>query len=54
MRKPQVLSKIVIYQFRHNCVKPKNDEKVKMSYTDKDCFFKDIVKDAEERFATSN
>ena len=21
---------------------------------DKDCFFKDIVKDAEERFATSN
>ena len=29
MRKPQALSKIVIYQFRHNCVKPKNDEKVK-------------------------
>ena len=54
MRKPQVLSKIVIYQFRHNCVKPKNIEKVKMSYMDKDCFFKDIVKDAEKRFATSN
>ena len=54
IRKPQVLSKIVIYQFRHNCVKPKNDEKVKMSYMDKDCFFKDIVKDAEKRFATSN
>ena len=54
MRKPQILSKIVIYQFRHNCIKRKNAEKVKLSFMDKDCFFKGIVKDAEERFATSN
>ena len=56
------LSKAVIYEFWHNYVKPKYDEKVKLCYMDTDSFivyiktediYKDIAEDVETSFDTS-
>ena len=57
------LSKIVMYQFWHNFVKPKYEVKSKLCYMHTDSFiahvktyyiFKGIAEDAEVRFDTSN
>ena len=57
------LSKITMYEFCYDCIKPKYDKKVKLCYKDtgrfiihiktKDCY-KDIPDDIERRFDTSN
>ena len=52
-----------MYEFWYDCVKPKYGEKSKLCYMDTDSFivyiktnyiFKDIPKDVETRFNTSN
>ena len=57
------LSKIVMYRFWYDYVKPKYDEKAKLCYMDTDRFivyvktddiYKDIAEDVETRFGTSN
>ena len=57
------LSKILIYDFWYDFVKPKYDEKVKLCYMDTgsiivyiktDDIYKDIAEDVETRFDTSN
>ena len=56
-------SKILMYDFLYDYVKPKYDEKAKSCYIDTDSFilyiktddtYKDIVEDLETRFDTSN
>ena len=56
-------SKIVMYEFWYDYVKPKYGKKAKLCYTDTDSFivyiktndiYKDIVEDVETRFDTSN
>ena len=57
------LSKILMYQFWYDYVKPNYDEKAKLCYMDTDSFivyiktddiYKDIAEDVETRFDTSN
>ena len=55
------LSKTVIYDFWYNQLKPKYGRKVKLCYRDSfivhvktDYIYKDIAKDVETRFDTSN
>ena len=57
------LSEILIYEFGYDYVKPKYGEKGKLCYMDTDSFivyiktddiYKDIEKDVETRFDTSN
>ena len=57
------LSKILMYEFWYDYVKPKYGEKVKLCYVDTDSFivyiktddiYKDIAEDVETRFDTSN
>ena len=57
------ISKIVICEFWYNYAKPKYNEKAKSRYMNTDSFivhvktediYKDIEKDVEERFDTSN
>ena len=57
------LSKIVMYEFCYDYVKPKYGEKLKLCYMDTDCFieyiktddiYKDIAEDVQNRFDTSN
>ena len=57
------LSKIVIFEFWHDYIKPKYGKKVKLCYIDTDSFimhiktkdfYEDIVDDVEKRFDTSN
>ena len=57
------LSKILMYEFWYDYVKPKYHEKAKLCYMDADNFivyikidyiYKDIVEDVENRFDTSN
>ena len=56
------LSKISMYEFWHDYVKPKYGEKVKLCYTGRDSFivyiktediYKGIAEDVETRFVTS-
>ena len=58
-----VLSKILIYEFWYDYVKPKYGDKGKLCYIDTDSLilniktddiYKDIAKDVESRFDTSN
>ena len=57
------LSKIVMYEFWYDFVKPKYDEEAKLYYMDTESFivyiktddiYKDIAEDAETRFDVSN
>ena len=57
------LSKILMYEFRYDYVKLKYGEKTKLYYMDTDSFivyrktddiYKDIARDVETRFNTSN
>ena len=57
------LSKVLMYEFWYDYVKPKYGEKAKLCYMDTDRFivhlktddiYKDITKDVETRFDTSN
>ena len=57
------LSKISMYEFRYDYVKPKHDEKAKLCYMDTDSFivyektddiYKDIAENVETRFDTLN
>ena len=57
------LSKILMYEFLHDYVKPKYGEKIKLCYIDTDSFivyiktdniYKDIAEDVGTRFDTSN
>ena len=57
------VSKIVMYEFWYNCVKPKYSEKAKLFYMDTDSsiayiktddIYEDIAEDVETRFDTSN
>ena len=57
------LSKIVMYEFWYDCVKPKYGEKARLCYMDTDSFiayiktkgiYTDIAMDVETRFDTSN
>ena len=57
------ISKILMYEFWYDYMKPKCDNNVKLSYTDKNnfimdiktnAFYKDIANDVENRFDTSN
>ena len=57
------LSKILMYEFWYDYVKPKYGEKAKLCYMDTDSFivhvkakdiYKDIAEDIEQRFDTSN
>ena len=57
------ISKILMYKFWYYYLKPKNDQKSKFCYMDTDSFivyiktddiYKDIPKDVENRFDTSN
>ena len=57
------LSKLLMYQFWYDYVKPKHGEKAKLCYVDTDSFivyiktddiYKDIAEDVETRFDTSN
>ena len=56
-------SKIVMYDFWYDCVKPKYGEKAKLCYMDTDSFiayvkrdgnYNNIAEDVETRFDTSN
>ena len=56
-------SKILMYEFWYDYVKPKYGKKAKLCYTDTDSFivfiktndiYKNIVEDVETRFDTSN
>ena len=57
------ISKILMYEFWYNYMKPKYGDRVKLCYMDMDSFimsiktndfYKDIANDVEKRFATSN
>ena len=57
------ISKILMYEFWYDCMKPKYDNNVKLSYMDTDSFimniktndfYEDISSDVENRFDTSN
>ena len=57
------LSKMLMYDFSHDYVKPKYGEKVKLCYMDRDSFivftktddvYTDIAEDGETKFDTSN
>ena len=57
------ISKILIYEFWYDCMKPKYDNNVKLCYMDTDSFimdiktsdfYKDIANDVENRFDTSD
>ena len=57
------LSKILMYEFWYDYVKPKYDEKAKLCYMDTDSFivyiktddtYKNIAEDVKTRFDTSN
>ena len=55
------LSKILMYEFWYDYVKPKYDEKSKLCYVDTDIvyirtvgIYKDIAEDVKMRFDTSN
>ena len=57
------ISKILMYEFWYDYMKPKYDNRVKLCYTDTDSFvmniktndfYKDIANDVEKRFDTSN
>ena len=57
------ISKILMYEFWYDYMKPKYDDNVKLCYTDTDSFiiniktkdfYKDIANDVEKRFDTSN
>ena len=57
------ISKIVMYEFWYDHIKPKYGDKEKLCYTDADCFivriktedvYAEIVGDVEERFDNSN
>ena len=57
------VSEILMYEFWYNYVKPKYDEKAKLCYVDtgsfivyikRDDIYRDIKKDVEIRFDTSN
>ena len=57
------ISKILMYEFRYDYMKPKYDNNVKLCYMDTDTFimdiktndfYKDIANDVENRFDTSN
>ena len=57
------ISKILMYEFWYDYMKPKYNDKVKLCYTDTDNFvmniktedfYKDIANDVEKRFDTSN
>ena len=57
------ISKILMYEFWYDYMKPKYDNKVKLCYMDADSFimdiktndfYKDIANDVENRFDTSN
>ena len=57
------ISKILMYEFWYDYMKPKYDDNVKLSYMDTDSFiikikredfYKDIANDVEKRFDTSN
>ena len=57
------ISKILMYEFWHNYINPKYEEKAKLCYTDTDRFiinietedfFEDISNDVEKWFDTSN
>ena len=57
------LSKIVMYEFHYDYMKPKYGHKAKLMYMDTDSlvyhvetedFYKDIARDVEKRFDTSN
>ena len=64
MNKPVLeVRKILMYEFWHDYVKPKYNEKAKLCYMDKysfivyiktDDIYKGITKDVETRFGTSN
>ena len=55
------LSKILMYEFWYDYVKPKYDEKAKLCYVDTDIvyirtvgIYKDIAEDVKMRYDTSN
>ena len=57
------ISKILIYKFLYDCMKPKYGDNLKLCYMDTDSFimhiktedfYKDIANDVEKRFDTSN
>ena len=57
------ISKILMYEFWYDCIKPKYNDNVRLCYMDTDSFvmhiktndfYKDIVSDVENRFDTSN
>ena len=57
------ISKILMYEFLYDYIKPKYDDNVKLCYMDTDSFimniktedfYQDILKDVEDRFDTSN
>ena len=57
------ISKILMYEFWYDCMKPKYDNNVKLCYMDTDSFimdiktndfYKNIANDVENRFDTSN
>ena len=51
-------SKTLMYEFRHDYMKPKYGDNVNLCYMDTDIktedFYKDIANDVEKRFDTSN
>ena len=57
------LSKLVMYEFHYDYMKPKYGEKIKLCYMDTDSFiyevktedfYRDIAQDVEKRYDTSN
>ena len=59
----QKLSKILMYEFRYDHVRPKHSEKAILCYIDtgsflvyikENDFYKDIIEDVESRFDSSN
>ena len=57
------ISKILMYEFWYDCMKPKYNDNIKLCYMDTDSFimniktedfYKDIANDVEKRFDTSN
>ena len=57
------ISKLLMYEFWYDCMKPKYGDNIKLCYMDTDSFimniktedfYKDIANDVEKRFDTSN